>query len=58
MTFAEIALLIATIAVLYACLRPLQRVLERRLYRFFRGSKKSSFTVIDITNSIKKNDPK
>jgi hypothetical protein len=57
MTFAELVLFVAAVAVLFRLLRPLQRRLEARLYLFFlaRGSRANRH-VIDITGYDKKED--
>jgi hypothetical protein len=57
MTFAEIVLFVSGVALLVRLLRPLQRRLEARLFRFFvsrRGD--ASGQVIDITEYAKKED--
>ena len=55
MTFAELFILIATVAVLCFFMTPLQRVLESRLYKFFRSkNRQAGKPVIDITDYSKK----
>jgi hypothetical protein len=55
MTFAEIIVLIAVVAVLYFFMIPLQRRLESSLYRFFRSTRnQTGKPVIDITEYSKK----
>jgi hypothetical protein len=58
MTFAEIFLLLAVAALLFAALKPARLWLEARLYRFFRSrSKNPHRPIIDITD-YKKDKPK
>lgn len=55
MTFAEILLFIAVAALLYCLMRPLQRRLEARFYKFFRSkSRHKEKPIIDITDYSKK----
>jgi hypothetical protein len=57
MTFAEFLLFLAGVALLFRLLRPLQRRLEARLYRFFLSRRPgASRRVIDITDYEKKED--
>jgi hypothetical protein len=57
MTFAEIFLFVAGIALLFRFLRPLQRRLETRLYRFFLSRRPPArHQIIDITEYEKKDD--
>lgn len=57
MTFAELALFVAGVALLLRLLRPLQRRLEARLYRSFLSRRPRTIRhVIDITDYDKKED--
>ena len=56
MTFAELFLFIAGVALLFRLLRPLQRRLEARLYRFLSRGPRDSGQIIDITEYDKKED--
>jgi predicted PurR-regulated permease PerM len=58
MNFLEIAVFIAVAFVLYLILVPLQRRLEWRIYKIFRSNSKSKkTTIVDVTDSIKKEKP-
>jgi hypothetical protein len=56
MTFAEIVLFVSGVALLVRLLRPLQRRLEARLFRFFVSRRwgGASDQVIDVTEYAKK----
>lgn len=57
MTFVEFILVIGVVVGLYFLMKPLQRRLERRLYKFFRsqmGAKEG--TIIDITDYTKEKE--
>ena len=55
MTFAELIILVAVGAALCFLMRPIQRRLESRFYKFFRSrSRHSGKSVIDITDYSKK----
>ena len=57
MTFAEFVLLIGAVMGLYFAMKPLQRRLERRFYKFFRSRlPRRDGTIIDITDYSKKKD--
>ena len=56
MTFAEIFLFVAGVAVLFRLLRPLQRRLEARLYRSLSTRPRPTPQIIDITEHDKKED--
>jgi hypothetical protein len=57
MTFAELLLFVAGVALLCRLLRPLQRRLEARLYRFFLSRRpRASHHIIDITEYDKEED--
>ena len=57
MTFAEVVLFLALVALLFRLLRPLQRRLEARLYVFFLSRRPGANRhIIDITEYDKKED--
>jgi hypothetical protein len=57
MTFAELFLFLAGVALLFRLLRPLQRRLEARLYRYFLSRRPgASRHIIDVTDYDKKAD--
>jgi hypothetical protein len=57
MTFAELFLFVAGVALLFRLLRPLQRRLEARLYRALSSRRpRTSRHIIDITEYDKKED--
>ncbi len=57
MTFAELVLFVAGMALLVRLMRPLQRRLETRLYRLFLSRRpRVQRQIIDITEYEKKDD--
>jgi hypothetical protein len=57
MTFVELILLLGVGALLYRLMRPLQRWLEGRFYKFFRSKSRSKDRpIIDITDYSRKKD--
>ena len=57
MTFAELFLFVAGVALLFRLLRPLRRRLESRIYRFFLSRRPRAIRhIIDITEYHKKDD--
>jgi hypothetical protein len=54
MSFLEFAVFIVAAYVLYLFLVPLQKRLEWRLYKFFRHHGPKKTTIIDITETMKK----
>jgi hypothetical protein len=54
MTFAEIVVFILLAVFIGFLLLPLQKWLERRLYRFFRSKNSSPGPIIDVTDYKKK----
>jgi predicted PurR-regulated permease PerM len=54
MTFAEIIIFFLMGLGIYFLLKPVQKRLERRFYKFFNSNKSNNGPVIDITNYSKK----
>jgi len=57
MTFAELFLFVAGVALLFRLLRPLARHLEARLYRFFLSKRpRATRHIIDVTRYNREDD--
>jgi hypothetical protein len=54
MNFLEIAIFIGLVFLLYFFLSPVQRRLEWKIYKIFRKTKNKNDTIVDITDTIKK----